>query len=92
MSNFSDIVVYKQHSLSLLHQLPRSPSQAKKSKPSQEVPARPRSPSQAKKSQPGLEVLAKPRGPSQAEKSQLSQEVLAKPRQNEHNYCEVSFG
>ena len=46
---------------------PRSPSQAKKYQPGQEVPARPKSPSQAKKSQPGQEVPE-------------SQEIPARPR------------
>ena len=86
ISNFNISGVYIQHNSSLYHQLPRSPSHAKKSQPgqevseSQEVPARPRSSSQAKKFQPGQEVQARPRTPSQAKKSQPGQEVPDRPR------------
>ena len=92
ISNFNISGVYIQHNSSLYHQLPRSPSHAKKSQPGQEVseiqevPARPRSSSQAKKFQSGQEVSARPRSfrklrsPSQAKKSQPGKGVPAMPK------------
>ena len=90
--NFNISDEYKQHCLSVFHQLPRCPSEVKKSsktkksrkvkkyQPSQEVQARPRSTSHAKKSQPGQEVPSRPRCPIQAKMSHSGQEVLARPR------------
>ena len=86
--NFNIIDVYKQHNLSLFHQLPRSPSNTKKSQPgqevskSQEVLARPRSQSQAKKSQPGQEVPVRPRNLSTAKKSKPRIPCQAKKAQS----------
>ena len=70
----------------MFHQLPRSPSSAKKSMPGQEVPASLRSSSQFKKSQPGQEVSesqevpARPRSTSQVKKSKPGQEVPVRQR------------